>query len=186
MAASVFAFLAPALLSGPVFDAPALWWLGLTTVRRAPTTTCRSSPGSAWCWPASRSARLALLLQASGRPVLEPLARPAPWPLLWAGRHSLAIYLIHQPVLFGLVYLAAQVAPPDMLGFEDSFLQTCTVSCVESDVEAAMCRNTCTCLADRTQAEGLWGGLMREQLSEPELDRYWAIVGECREAAETR
>ena len=165
---------------------PALWWLGLTTVTPRSNDYVPIFPWFGVVLAGIAVARLALLLQASGRPVLEPLKRPAPWPLLWAGRHSLAIYLIHQPVLFGLVYLAAQVAPPDMLGFEDSFLQTCTVSCVESDVEAAMCRNTCTCLADRTQAEGLWGGLMREQLSEPELDRYWAIVGECREAAETR
>ena len=39
--------------------------------------------------------------------VLEPLRRPVCPPLGWMGRHSLLLYLLHQPVIYGVLSAAA-------------------------------------------------------------------------------
>jgi uncharacterized membrane protein len=114
---------------------------------------------------------------------LEAVANRWPKPVLWAGRHSLGIYLLHQPVLFGLVYLAVQAAPPDLLGFEAAYVESCAASCVESELEAEMCRSICTCIADRTQAEGLWVDFVRQRLDADQIERYFALVDQCRATA---
>ncbi len=47
------------------------------------------------------------LLRAQFRPIAA-LGR-APRPLLWMGRHSLAIYMVHQPFLMGALWLALRI-----------------------------------------------------------------------------
>jgi uncharacterized membrane protein len=178
---AILCFLAPALLSGPAFDHPALLWLGLSTSYPVSNDFVPVFPWFGVVLGGIAAARIAPRLW----PGCEAFfAGPALRPLLFAGRHSLVIYLLHQPLLFGLVYGAATLFPPDMLGFEASFLESCTTSCVESDMEEAVCRRTCGCIAERTQAEGLWSDFVRNALSDAELARYWVILDQCRTAAE--
>lgn len=180
IAAAIGCFLAPPLLAGPAFDSPALIWLGLASY--VPRTN-DFVPVFPWFGvvlagiAAERLAtRLSLRLPEAG----------VPWPVLWAGRHSLGIYLAHQPVLFGLVFLAATVAPPSLLGFEPDYVSSCTSACIESEVEADICRRTCDCLAKRSQAEGLWKDLMRQSLDAAQAERYFALSDQCRAEAERR
>lgn len=84
---------------------PGFYWIGLHTV---PVMSVDLEPLIPWFGPF-------LLGVAAGRicnPLWPRLARmggPA-W-LAWPGRHSLAVYLIHQPVLFGLVWLWVRFGP---------------------------------------------------------------------------
>jgi len=87
------------------WQAPALRFLGLTTL---PTYTMDFEPLVPWFGPFLAGMGIARLIA----PVLPRLAQISPeglgW-LAWPGRHSLAVYLIHQPVLISLVWLAAQI-----------------------------------------------------------------------------
>src|SRR5918997_3927305 len=130
VATGVFCFVAPALLSGPAFEAPPLLWLGLATyVPRSNDYV----PVFPWFGIVLAGIGLGRLMPIVRPGWLQLLAHPAPRQLVWAGRHSLVISLLPQPILIGLVYLAAQISPPDLLDLQASFLESCSVACVESD-----------------------------------------------------
>jgi hypothetical protein len=53
-------------------------------------------------------------------------------------------------------------------------------------VDVEVCRRTCSCVAARTQEEGLWRDMMQQNLTvEAEL-RYFSLVDQCRAAAESQ
>jgi len=93
------------LVSHPVFDAPALAFIGLRTVKPLAEDYVPLLPWAGVTLLGAAAARYALTPHAT-----EALARlRVPRPLAWMGRHSLAIYLVHQPLLFGLLWLATSL-----------------------------------------------------------------------------
>jgi uncharacterized membrane protein len=177
-----FCFVAPLLFAGPAFDSPALVWLGLASGLPRTNDFVPLFPWFGIVLAGIAAARL-WPIYASSRSTLLRLGDRTPWQLLWLGRHSLPIYLLHQPILFGLVFVATQVAPPNLLGFEPQYLKSCTSSCVESEVDPDICRRTCECTAERSQLEGLWNDVMRQALTAEDQRRYYAIVDACRAEA---
>ena len=104
LAAALVVLALPLLWRSPALDAPWLLWLGLGTELRP---TLDYEPVFPWLAPflaglacarlAGRAGLWALLAGRGGR-----LAGALGWP----GRHSLAVYLIHQPVLIALLWAA--------------------------------------------------------------------------------
>ena len=92
----------------PAFDHPALWWLGLSTWRPPSVDFVPFFPAFAAVALGIAVAKLfGLDRRAPTPPPAEPRPmRPAARPLAWAGRHSLLVYLAHQPILIGLLWLA--------------------------------------------------------------------------------
>lgn len=180
IAGAVACLLAPWALAGPVFDAPWLVWLGLST---ALPRTNDFVPVFPW-FGAVLAGVAAARLWIDYAPTLRIERDLAPSWLLWIGRHSLGIYLLHQPLLFGAVYLASEIKPPDYLAFEGQYLESCNTFCSNSEVDADVCRETCSCLAERSQAAGLWSDLMRQTLTAEDERRYHDLVDSCRAAAE--
>ncbi len=142
-------FVAPVLFQHPAFSHPALVWLGLAPV---PPRTNDFVPLLPWFgWVLSGIAAGRALL---GTPrfaaafALRPASRPVRV-MAAAGRHSLAIYLLHQPILIGLVWLAVQlgVARPVPAGSTD-FGTTCTAECIAQGAEESMCRRVCSCIVE--------------------------------------
>jgi len=180
--AAVLCFLAPSFLAGPAFESPALVWLGLSSTLPRTNDFVPIFPWFGVVLAGIAGARLWL---RAPNPAGLPFSHVrVPWPLLWAGRHSLLIYLAHQPILFGLVFVVAYVFPPSLLELEPQFIESCTVSCLDSEVDLEICQKTCTCMAERAQAVGIWNDLMRQSLSAEGEQRYFAMVDECRAEAE--
>jgi uncharacterized membrane protein len=92
-------------IAHPAFDSHLASWIGFGT--RKPDTQ-DYVPLFPWLGVLLLGVGLGhALWHARFRPIAA-LGR-APRPLLWMGRHSLAIYMIHQPLLMGLLWLALRV-----------------------------------------------------------------------------
>ena len=83
------------------FDAPLLHWIGFMTHRPATEDYVPLFP---WTGLVLVGTALGHALLRRNFAPLAPLAR-APRALRWLGRHSLMVYLLHQPLLIGLLWL---------------------------------------------------------------------------------
>jgi uncharacterized membrane protein len=170
---------APFFIAHPIFDHPALLWVGLGTYFPQSNDYVPLFPWFGAVLAGIAAARLALAYA----PVAPEPPRAAR-AFVWSGRHSLAIYLIHQPLLFALVALAAMLAPPAMTGEERGFARAFGASCVEAGSSAGLCEATAVCLAGRLKEEKVWDALMANGLDAAGTGRYYELANECFARAE--
>jgi len=90
------------LWSNAAFDARAWSWMGFTTIRPATEDYVPLAPWAGVVFIGIAAGHA--LARGAFRP-LVPLAGMPTW-LRWLGRHSLAVYMIHQPLLLGALWLA--------------------------------------------------------------------------------
>jgi uncharacterized membrane protein len=86
----------------------------------------------------------------AGRLAAVILPRPLA-PLAWAGRRSLPIYLIHQPVLIGALMLVSFMMPGLTAGLasraEGTFRRDCVQECRSSNSQD-VCNRSCNCVIE--------------------------------------
>jgi len=158
LAAGAAAIAVPDFVQSPAFDSPALLWTGLGL---ALPNTLDWRPLLPWAGVALiglGAARLPGVLPWLTRPArFRARSRPSR-AIAFAGRHSLAIYLVHQPALIGLVWCAAAagLAPPAAAPQADfsGFLAACEKSCVATGREPEDCAGSCRCVADAVARSG--------------------------------
>jgi uncharacterized membrane protein len=177
--AALACFVAPRVLTQSGFDHPALEWLGLG--REEPITN-DYVPLFPWLGVVLLGllAGQALVrhrerLAFTGWRAENPLSRL----LVQAGRWSLPIYLVHQPILLALLYSMLQITGPNPVAEAAPFIRQCTAGCVETRGDEALCRAACSCTAERSKPEGLWQGILANRLDPEERLRVNRIAQAC-------
>ena len=173
----------PLVYRSPVFNDRLLAWVGLA--EDAPPTN-DYEPLFPWFG-------MVLIGVAVARIVLRsPLRdRLAAWRvrgrlgrlLVFAGRWSLVIYLVHQPLLLGVLVPVAMLAGPNEAAETADFLRSCEASCARSGGEEPVCRRGCTCSADAFKREGLWRSLQGDTLHPPQEASVRSLSQQCFEEA---
>ncbi|WP_034854779.1 heparan-alpha-glucosaminide N-acetyltransferase [Sinorhizobium sojae] len=178
--AAAAAFIAPLYLRSPVFDIPALWWVGLSeTVPRSNDYV----PMLPWLAPFLAGLGTAQLLHpmlTSRRSAMESRGKPKLWIRLLAvgGRHSLAIYLIHQPLLIGLVYAFSLAVPAPALDAERAYRLDCEQACGLYSAGVS-CGSFCRCTLARLKEQNLFDDLNLGKIDLTTDERVARIANQC-------
>ncbi|ASY56127.1 membrane protein [Sinorhizobium sp. CCBAU 05631] len=179
--AAAAAFAAPLYLRSAFFDAPALWWVGLSeTIPRSNDYV----PLLPWLAPFLIGLGTAKLfhamLIARWRTAKSDEGNGKLWikPLAIAGRHSLAIYLIHQPLLIGLVYAYSLVAPAPVPDPAQAYRLSCEQAC-SRDGSGISCSVFCGCTLDKLKEQNLFEDLNQGKIDLRTDERIARIASQC-------
>lgn len=167
----------PVYLRLEAFDHPALWWVGLSANDPRSNDYVPLLP-----WFGAVLLGIAVTKVASAVGTLTRLANltPGRWanPLIFIGRHSLAFYLIHQPVLIGCVWLFSQIMPAQVETRQVNFLKTCQISCKQSR-DKEFCTNYCSCMLDAIEGEATLDRLYSSDQTAEWKSHLRGLAGTC-------
>lgn len=159
IAVAVVVIVLPLVFTDPMFNQRPWSWLGFWVV---PPPTNDLVPVFPWFGATLVGVIIARLLLASRwaarLAAIDPRGRLARL-LAAMGRWSLLIYLLHQPILLGLVYPAAAVLQPQMAMRTTDFLRSCQSSCVAGGTTAPLCTNYCQCGLENVERNDLWNAI---------------------------
>jgi len=96
----------------------------------------------------------------------------------FCGRHSLAFYLLHQPVLLSLVWAASQISPATPINPQAEFVSECEIGCGANNSEA-FCKRFCGCVTDELLSLELFQPFVSGQITQDSDARIPAIAEQC-------
>jgi uncharacterized membrane protein len=105
--------------------------------------------------------------------------------LSFGGRHSLAVYVLHQPPLLALVFLAATASAnfgsvgANSTTQETDFRLSCTLECTAAGPERDFCEKACDCVVRDSKNVGLWRQVLANSLSSEDRNRFDALTRAC-------
>ena len=201
--AALVCLVVPSLSAHPVIDASGWAWLGLVSDLPRTNDYVPLLPWFGVVLLGIALGRGALALVARGglaaalwrwRP-RRPLSRG----LSWAGRHSLAIYLLHQLPLLAATYLLAlatgfaaeggaslladaSLPVPIREGLPANaaaFLTSCQSACSEQGGTPTQCAGYCRCVAIGLQGSGQWSAFRENRQSAAAVAATTALVQTC-------
>jgi len=147
---------APQFVRAPILDAPALLFLGLGTVTPRTNDYVPLFPWFGLVLSGIVLGRIGLPRLADSRLGAWQPASPFARSAVFAGRHSLAIYLIHQPVLLALLTGLVTLTGPNPRAGVRAFRADYATICTRTGGELPLCRIAARCTSEALMREDLF------------------------------
>ncbi|HDZ75121.1 MAG TPA: DUF1624 domain-containing protein [Aurantimonas coralicida] len=165
----------PFVISHPVFDPKWFAWIGFYQIPPFSNDFIPIFPFFGAVLAGIAAARFALAHSVFDRmrswnPALRPM-----WRLGVLGRHALLFYLLHQPILFGMVFVFSLAAPADT---QAVFRTDCQRACL-AERDGEFCERYCGCAERELRAQGLFDALMGGGPDETQMTRIREITNQC-------
>ncbi|RUM25486.1 DUF1624 domain-containing protein [Rhizobium vallis] len=165
----------PGLLRSSFFDPRYLAWIGLAEMPERSNDYVPLFPWAAPFFAGLSFASIALRTRLAHR--LAALGTGSWWTAR-LGRHSLAFYLVHQPVLIAIAYGLSLAVPPPKPDPVETYLKQCNAACVMQQGEA-LCRSFCQCTLQKLQTQSLLTPLQAGTIDIENDERVQTIAAEC-------
>ncbi len=179
--AAGFFIIGARIFSSPYFDAPVWYWTGLSS--KLPHS---NDYEPVFPWFSAIALGVAIALVAKKYRLFDRLTELSPSgqlssALAFLGRHSLLTYLVHQPVLFGSLYVfVALTGGPDRT---PAFIGDCESNCTKSS-DAKFCQRFCACAVSEFKAQDLWLGIHQRNIDIGTDPRVASITNACTTSSE--
>lgn len=166
----------PSVYHAPLFDMPPLLFVGLSENLPRSNDYVPLLP-----WTGALLAGVTFARFAFSRGWLHVLARLPTGPrwLRWGGRNSLLVYLVHQPVLIGIVALISIIAPPQKPDPMQSYLTSCEAACLAEGSDTTLCNRFCACTLERLQEQSLLTPLQSGAILPDKDERVLELARAC-------
>jgi uncharacterized membrane protein len=161
---------APLYLRNVFFDAPLWWWLGLSSADPPSNDYVPILPWTGLILIGLALAKFAVArgwFAARAQMGMSTQSPVGNW-LSFVGRHSLIIYLVHQPILIGSVYFFSLLSPAPAANPNLVYAASCKTSC-ETSRTVQFCEAFCPCVKKRMEDAGLFDDLTAGKL-DPQTD----------------
>ncbi len=169
----------PWFLTSPAFDQPWLDWLGLGQTVPRTNDYIPIFPWTGLVLAGVAAARSPLMKPHLVRLSQTDDSNVITRALAVAGRWSLIVYLVHQPILFGAFSALLAVTGPNPQAEARPFLRECQAGCLSSNDNEAMCRRTCHCMVGLMRREGLWTDALAGRLGAEDQTRVSGMAQQC-------
>lgn len=172
------------LWSDPAFTERSLAWIGFWPVSPPTADVVPIFPWFGVVVLGMGTLKLLRGLEPAKRLLAAESPEPALRGLAFIGRHSLAFYLIHQPVILAVLYGLVQIeamgvaTTPEDIAFR--FTQSCEATCLAAGSAAEQCTSFCDCALDQIRQGGNWGLAEANNPDEAQRAQLGQIAGLCR------
>ena len=146
------------------FTHPSLWWVGLAPSDPPTNDYVPMFPWTGWVIAGMACAKLfaypfVFNNRTKGATVSAPLRG-----VQFLGQHSLIYYLVHQPVMIGLMSAFSWIVPPPAPDVSTNFHKACVAGCLPSRDEA-YCTRFCDCVSVDLKAKSIFEQVATGQIT---------------------